>query len=472
MLHFACVHGHPDVVALLIEQNCDIDLRDSDNSTALIKASQYEREECIAMLLEHGADPNAMDSSGNTALHYAVWHNNMSMAAKLLAHHADITIRNEDSFTPLKLAQLKNHDNLAKLLENKEEKIEEVDELDRSSKKTSDEKEEVKEQGNLVFDKEQGDLMCDKEQGNLIVDLNELISASEGNLEDCEMISFDTILHLIEQLRRQSKDSGSLVQVWFAVSSYKRSMEIKKLNCELITEENESLRNDIIVVQKERSQIEFEKTKLRAEIHNMRLTAENADLEAAIKLQSKENEQLPRTPSEELYHSLTQSLDEMKRKTSELDKEIASFENLCTMKEEDSDAHKNGEFSDSSASSTTLCENEMVFKLREELESIETKLQQAQSHWKCLNDENNALQQKSAEMAAAQEKCEMLERKIQQHEEIILSLKTHMDQNMVECSEVEKHRKAIERQHRCQVMEEINIVNRLLHVTTVICHVL
>ena len=71
--------------------------------------------------------------------------------------------------------------------------------------------------------------------------------------------------------------------------------------------------------------------------------------------------------SEELYHSLTQSLDEMKRRKSELEKEIARFENLCTMKEEDSDAHKNGEFSDSSASSTTLCENEMVFKLREEV---------------------------------------------------------------------------------------------------------
>jgi predicted nucleic acid-binding Zn-ribbon protein len=206
----------------------------------------------------------------------------------------------------------------------------------------------------------------------------------------------------------------------------------------------------------------------------MRLTAENSDLKAARKLQAKENEQLPRTPSEKLNHSLTQSLDEMKRRNSELEKEIARFENLCTMLEEDSDAHKHGEFSDSSASSTstTLSENDMIFKLREELEGIETKLQQAQPHWKCLKDENNALQQKLAEMVAAQEKCEMLECKIQQHEEQILSLKTHMDQNMVECSKVEKHRKAIERQHRCQVMEETNKVNRLLQVTTVICHVL
>ena len=43
MLHFACVHGHPDVVALLIEQNCDIDLHDSDNSTALIKVDSTQQ---------------------------------------------------------------------------------------------------------------------------------------------------------------------------------------------------------------------------------------------------------------------------------------------------------------------------------------------------------------------------------------------------------------------------------------------
>lgn len=50
--------------------------------------------------------------------------------------------------------------------------------------------------------------MFEKEEGNLILDLNKLISSSEGNVEDCEMISFDSILHVIEQFRRQRTGRG------------------------------------------------------------------------------------------------------------------------------------------------------------------------------------------------------------------------------------------------------------------------
>lgn len=91
------------------------------------------------------------------------------------------------SFTPVILALIKNNENLAKFLEDQRKKIQEPDELDRSSKKTSNEKDKVKEEENHMFE------------------LNELISSSEGNSEDCEMFSHDTILQLIEQLRRQSK---------------------------------------------------------------------------------------------------------------------------------------------------------------------------------------------------------------------------------------------------------------------------
>lgn len=75
-------------------------------------------------------------------------------------------------------------------------------------------------------------------------------------------------------------------------------------------------------------------------------------------------------------------------------------------------------------------------------------------------------------MEAAQEKYEVLEHEIQQHEEKMLSLKTHVNQNMVEYSEIEKYRIVIEEQDRCQIRKGINKVNRSLQVTTIICHVL
>lgn len=138
------------------------------------------------------------------------------------------------------------------------------------------------------------------------------------------------------------------------------------------------------------------------------------------------------------------------------------YMNLCTVMKKDSDAHQNGEFSGSSTSSTSHCEKDTLLKLREKLESIETKLQQELLHCQCQEEENKLLEQKLAEMTAAQEKREAEEGRIKQLEEKILSLKTDMDKNMVECSEVENHKKAIEEQYRSQVMEEINKVNRFL----------
>lgn len=149
-LHLACASGHKEVVTLLVERKCQLNLCDSENRTALIKvcrrqigwsradlvkflwitwvarlskmnclnlgnyslqfleftfcsfslvwhgqAVQCQKEECATILLEHGADPNLQDISGNTALHYAASSQNRAIAAKLLAHDADIKISNK-----------------------------------------------------------------------------------------------------------------------------------------------------------------------------------------------------------------------------------------------------------------------------------------------------------------------------------------------------------------------------------------
>ncbi|XP_056655583.1 ankyrin repeat domain-containing protein 26 isoform X2 [Monodelphis domestica] len=103
-LHIACASGYPDVVSLLVERNCKLNLCDGDNRTPLIKAVQCQQEECATILLSHGADPNVVDTRSNTALHYSALGHNRAIAAKLVEHKGDIEAKNQEGYTPLLLA--------------------------------------------------------------------------------------------------------------------------------------------------------------------------------------------------------------------------------------------------------------------------------------------------------------------------------------------------------------------------------
>ncbi|XP_047377042.1 ankyrin repeat domain-containing protein 26-like isoform X2 [Sciurus carolinensis] len=115
-LHYACVYDQPKVVTLLIKMNSDVNICDDDKSTALIKAVQFQAEECAMILLQSDADPNVMDASGNTALHYAVYSKNTCTAANLLRHKAMIEAKNKDSLTPLLLALKENNQQMTEFL--------------------------------------------------------------------------------------------------------------------------------------------------------------------------------------------------------------------------------------------------------------------------------------------------------------------------------------------------------------------
>ncbi|KAM4865281.1 uncharacterized protein RHO17_012943 [Thomomys bottae] len=132
-LHYACAYGHPNIVVLLLEKNCELNTRDRDNSTALIKASQCQHEECVALLLKHGADPNVRDCNGNAAIHYAIYSDNVPIAAKLLAYRASIELQTKDGLTPLLLALKENKEQMAEFLIENKANIHAVDELNRST---------------------------------------------------------------------------------------------------------------------------------------------------------------------------------------------------------------------------------------------------------------------------------------------------------------------------------------------------
>ncbi|XP_074127056.1 uncharacterized protein LOC141544580 isoform X5 [Sminthopsis crassicaudata] len=114
-LHLACVTGHLDVVSLLVERKCELDLLDQDRRTPLMKAIQCQQEECATILLEHGADPNIGDNNNN-ALHYVAYFQNIDIAAKLLRYKADIEAKNKEGLTPLFFAVRANKCDMADFL--------------------------------------------------------------------------------------------------------------------------------------------------------------------------------------------------------------------------------------------------------------------------------------------------------------------------------------------------------------------
>ncbi|XP_043783877.1 ankyrin repeat domain-containing protein 26-like [Cervus elaphus] len=132
-LHLACANGHSAVVALLLKRKCMLNLCDSENKTALMKAVECQEEDCAALLLQHGADPNVMDACGNTALHYAVFCQNLSLAAKLLLYNAHIEARNKDGLTPVLLAVHERRGEMVEFLVDKEASVHAVDKMKRTA---------------------------------------------------------------------------------------------------------------------------------------------------------------------------------------------------------------------------------------------------------------------------------------------------------------------------------------------------
>ncbi|XP_053426677.1 putative ankyrin repeat domain-containing protein 20A5 [Nycticebus coucang] len=115
-LHLACIRGYAKVSTMLIYKDCDLNIRDAEERTPLIKAVQCERPQCVTLLLERGADPNITDIHGNCALHYAAHSGNVEIATKLLEHGAATEIMNKKDTTPVFLALKETHSDVVELL--------------------------------------------------------------------------------------------------------------------------------------------------------------------------------------------------------------------------------------------------------------------------------------------------------------------------------------------------------------------
>lgn len=101
--------GYKTTADLLIQHEFNINRRDSDGMTALIRAAYDNDLEFAEYLIGHNAQLDIKDSDGMSALAMAIYYGSFKIAQELLEHGADKETQNKTGATPL-LTALYNDD--------------------------------------------------------------------------------------------------------------------------------------------------------------------------------------------------------------------------------------------------------------------------------------------------------------------------------------------------------------------------
>lgn len=112
-----------EIVDLLIKHGADIEARDEEEATPLIRAAAFGQTGIVRALLDHGANVGAKDKYGNTALIAAACEcavvdmpETLPSMKLLLEKGADVNAKNRDGNTALTLALKNDQTGVAALL--------------------------------------------------------------------------------------------------------------------------------------------------------------------------------------------------------------------------------------------------------------------------------------------------------------------------------------------------------------------
>ncbi|CAD7673779.1 unnamed protein product [Nyctereutes procyonoides] len=254
----------------------------------------------------------------------------------------------------------------------------------------------------------------------------------------------------------------------------KQSVILQERNKELITECNH-LNKRIYKYEKEKEERELREAQdqhtealgciEKSKGHIQKFEVENAKLKVTIKKQAGQIEQLQEdllsssSPSDEkeslkkcmeLKQSLEFSLDQEVKKNYELEKENTGFKNLLNMTRRMLSKYENGElpfYGDLKTSQTEM--DIQINMLKHKIDDVTAKLENECS--RCLHLD-----------AKNQRKCEKLEKNKKKLEQKVVNLRSHLEVNVVERSQIEKSKWEIEERARLVIVENLKEVNLFL----------
>ena len=105
-LHIAAMQGKLDLVrSILLHCECNMNLQNNDEQTPLHIAAELGNEDICRLLLANEADPNVQDTNGYTALCTATYHNRLNVVQTLAAcKRCNPNIQDYNGNTPLHIA--------------------------------------------------------------------------------------------------------------------------------------------------------------------------------------------------------------------------------------------------------------------------------------------------------------------------------------------------------------------------------
>ena len=117
-LHLSAVMGHKEIVSVLLDAGCPVDVVDIESHSALHCAAQGGAVEVIGVLVERGLDVNRKGNNGCTPLHIASGCGKLETVRELLRLGAkmSMTMVAGTAGTPLHLAAVMSHKEIVSVL--------------------------------------------------------------------------------------------------------------------------------------------------------------------------------------------------------------------------------------------------------------------------------------------------------------------------------------------------------------------